>query len=44
MRGYLGILLVHRAGYDDRRCQENHGHVWKTYCERVRYRVIPFVY
>ena len=42
--GYLGILLVHRAGYDDRRCQEKYGHVWKAYCERVRYRVIPFVY
>jgi 7-dehydrocholesterol reductase len=41
---YLGMLLVHRAAYDDRRCLDKYGHAWQAYCARVPYRVIPFVY
>jgi 7-dehydrocholesterol reductase len=41
---YLGMLLVHRAAYDDRRCLEKYGDAWRAYCARVRYRMIPFLY
>lgn len=41
---FLTILLVHRAGRDDRRCRKKYGRYWKQYCERVPYRIIPHVY
>jgi 7-dehydrocholesterol reductase len=41
---FLTILLVHRAGRDDRRCRKKYGRYWKQYCERVPYRIIPYVY
>nr|XP_002126360.1 delta(14)-sterol reductase-like [Ciona intestinalis] len=37
-------LLLHRAIRDDVRCREKHGKMWKVYCERVKYRVIPYVF
>jgi len=42
--GYLGMLLVHRAAHDDQRCLEKYGQHWQTYCARVPYRVVPYVY
>ena len=41
---FLTILLVHRAGRDDLRCRKKYGTYWKQYCERVPYRIIPYVY
>lgn len=41
---YLLMLLVHRAAYDDHRCLEKYGKAWSTYCARVPYRMIPYVY
>ena len=40
----LFVLLAQRAARDDRRCSEKYGAVWKDYCERVRFRMIPFLY
>jgi delta14-sterol reductase len=37
-------LLAQRAARDDRRCSEKYGNVWKEYCARARFRMIPFVY
>lgn len=41
---YLSILLLHRAGRDDRRCEKKYGQYWTQYRERVPYRIIPHVY
>ncbi len=40
---YLVILLVDRAFRDDRRCAKKYGHDWKKYCEKVPYKIIPFL-
>jgi Delta14-sterol reductase len=40
----LTVLLVQRAGRDDKKCRAKYGEVWARYCERVRFRIFPFVY
>lgn len=40
----LVILLTHRAGRDDRRCQAKYGKLWADYCQKARFRIIPFIY
>ncbi|KAK7103881.1 delta(14)-sterol reductase TM7SF2-like [Littorina saxatilis] len=41
---YFFILLVHRERRDDAHCKQKYGASWERYCERVRYRIIPYVY
>lgn len=41
---YFLILLVHRERRDDAQCRRKYGASWDRYCERVRYRIIPYVY
>ncbi|KAK7480353.1 hypothetical protein BaRGS_00028400 [Batillaria attramentaria] len=41
---YFFILLVHRERRDDAECRRKYGASWDRYCERVRYRIIPYVY
>lgn len=41
---YLTILLVHRLGRDEIRCSEKYGQHWKTYCSRVPYQLIPYIF
>ncbi|XP_062118870.1 7-dehydrocholesterol reductase-like [Humulus lupulus] len=41
---FLTILLLDRAKRDDDRCRSKYGKYWKSYCEKVRYRVIPGIY
>lgn len=41
---YLTILLFDRARRDEVRCSQKYGEYWKQYCERVRYRIVPFAY
>jgi delta14-sterol reductase len=41
---WLAVFFPHRAWRDDRRCREKYGALWAMYCERVRFRMIPFVY
>ena len=41
---YLTILLVDRAGRDDRRCHKKYGAAWEEYCRRVPWKIIPGVY
>ncbi len=41
---FLAALLVDRAGRDDRRCRAKYGADWERYCERVRWRIVPYVY
>jgi delta14-sterol reductase len=37
-------LLSHRAWRDDRRCRDKYGKLWEQYCQRARFRMVPFLY
>jgi delta14-sterol reductase len=41
---YFGILLAHRQTRDDEACKEKYGKDWETYCKKVPYKIIPYVY
>ena len=41
---YFLILLVHRERRDNAHCKQKYGASWERYCERVPYRIIPYVY
>ncbi|HEY1905786.1 MAG TPA: DUF1295 domain-containing protein [Myxococcaceae bacterium] len=41
---YYLALLVPRQLDDDRRCAEKYGPLWSAYRERVRWRIVPFIY
>jgi delta14-sterol reductase len=41
---YYVALLVPRERDDDRLCAEKYGDLWKAYCQKVPYRIIPWVY
>ena len=41
---YYVALLFPRQAADDRRCAQKYGPLWDTYRQRVRWRIIPFVY
>ena len=38
------VLLFDRATRDDRRCRTKYGPFWDDYCERVPYKIVPYVY
>lgn len=42
--GFLVILLTHRAWRDDKRCAEKYGKYWSQYCQKVPYKIIPFLF
>jgi delta14-sterol reductase len=41
---YYVLLLVTRQIDDDKRCSLKYGELWKTYVNKVPYRIIPFIY
>ena len=41
---YFAILLVHRAGRDEEKCQRKYGADWDEYRKRVPWRIIPGLY
>ncbi|MGH7353497.1 MAG: hypothetical protein ACRELS_02850 [Candidatus Rokuibacteriota bacterium] len=41
---WLTFFFLHRARRDDRRCRQKYGALWAAYCERVRWRMVPFLY
>lgn len=41
---FLTTLLIHRISRDEEKCQEKYGKGWNEYCEKVPYRLIPYVY
>lgn len=41
---YLFGLLIDRSYRQEKRCAMKYGKDWDTYCERVPFRLIPFVY
>lgn len=40
---YLTILLTQRAFRDDQRCFLKYGEDWLKYCEKVPYKMIPYI-
>lgn len=40
----LLFLLAHRASRDSRKCQQKFGAAWDRYCQRVKYRIVPYIY
>ena len=38
---FLTALLTDRALRDDKRCAIKYGEDWKTYCAKVKYRIVP---
>jgi 7-dehydrocholesterol reductase len=41
---FLTILLVDRAFRHDKRCSDKYGPFWALYCEKVPYKLIPYVF
>jgi len=41
---FLVFLLVDRAGRDDLRCRSKYTKYWDTYCSKVPYKILPYVY
>lgn len=40
---FLTCLLIDRAFRDDRRCSNKYGCDWDSYCEKVPYKILPYV-
>lgn len=40
----LTLLLLQRAARDDKKCSAKYGELWRQYCERVRFRIFPYLY
>ena len=41
---YYVVLLFPRQIDDDKRCALKYGELWKTYLQKVPYRIIPYIY
>lgn len=41
---FMIILLVARTERDNTRCKEKYGKKWDEYCEKVPYKILPYVY
>ncbi|CAH6789608.1 delta(14)-sterol reductase LBR [Phodopus roborovskii] len=41
---YFTALLVHREARDEHQCKRKYGLAWEKYCQRVPYRILPYVY
>ena len=41
---FLCLLLIDRAYRQEKRCAIKYGKDWEKYCERVPFRLIPFIY
>lgn len=41
---YFAVLLAHREARDERQCKRKYGVAWEKYCQRVPYRIFPYVY
>ena len=41
---FLTVLLVDRAFRHDKRCADKYGKDWDRYCEKVPYKVIPYLW
>jgi 7-dehydrocholesterol reductase len=42
--GVVTMILMHRASRDNEKCRRKYKEHWPEYCERVPYKIIPYVY
>ncbi len=40
---YIGLMLTRQAD-DDKVCRSKYGELWDKYTDKVKYRIIPFIY
>ncbi|KGL85428.1 Lamin-B receptor [Tinamus guttatus] len=41
---YFICLLIHREARDEHHCKKKYGLAWERYCQRVPYRIFPYIY
>ncbi|MBZ3876415.1 Lamin-B receptor [Sciurus carolinensis] len=41
---YFTMLLIHREARDEHQCKKKYGVAWEKYCQRVPYRIFPYIY
>jgi 7-dehydrocholesterol reductase len=41
---FLTILLIDRAMRDDERCDQKYGKGWQKHCQKVPYKILPYIY
>ncbi len=41
---FLMTLLIERAIRDDKRCAEKYGEFWDLHCQKVRYKILPYLF
>jgi 7-dehydrocholesterol reductase len=41
---FLTILLIDRAFRHDKRCADKYGPSWNQYCEKVPYKIVPYLF
>ncbi|KAM6218931.1 delta(14)-sterol reductase LBR isoform 2-T2 [Rhynchocyon petersi] len=41
---YFTMLLIHREARDEHHCKKKYGLAWEKYCQRVPYRIFPYIY
>ncbi|XP_007935156.1 delta(14)-sterol reductase LBR [Orycteropus afer afer] len=41
---YFTMLIVHREARDEHHCKKKYGLAWEKYCQRVPYRIFPYIY
>ncbi|MEE6473757.1 hypothetical protein FKM82_010161 [Ascaphus truei] len=41
---FLTCLLIHREARDEHQCKIKYGLDWEKYCQRVPYRILPYIY
>ncbi|RUS80561.1 hypothetical protein EGW08_011701 [Elysia chlorotica] len=41
---YFLVLLIHRERRDNEQCAAKYGASWERYCQRVKYRIFPYIY
>jgi len=40
---YIALMMTRQAD-DDKVCQKKYGKLWDEYTEKVKYKIIPFIY
>ncbi|NDE82829.1 MAG: 7-dehydrocholesterol reductase, partial [Chlamydiia bacterium] len=41
---FLALLMIERAMRDDARCARKYGEDWNTYCQKVPYKILPYMF
>lgn len=41
---FLTVLLLDRTNRDEKKCSEKYQEAWSKHCERVKYRLIPYIW